>query len=383
MINHSSKLAAAYPTKPLSECLQSVNVPAKIPKKAFLDTGKFPIVSQESDFINGYWNDEADAIQVDKPIVVFGDHTQVLKLIDFDFVVGADGVKLLKPKEFLDAAFLRYFLEANPVPSLGYARHYRHISGMPVPLMLLEEQKRIVAVLDQAFAALDRARALAEANLADAGDLFKVKLDATFRSAGKNKIRVDELFRVGSSKRVLKSEWKDSGVPFYRGREVTRLALDGKVANELFISEGHYAELAAKTGVPEPGDIVITAIGTIGNAYVVGKDDRFYFKDASVLWMHRTSEISSDFVKFWIRSASFHDQLERGNGATVDTLTIGKLQGLLMPELSAKEQERVVEELTAFEKGIGCLSSSYERKLADLATLRQSLLQKAFAGELT
>jgi len=383
VINHSSKLAAAYPTKPLSECLQSVNVPAKIPKKAFLDTGKFPIVSQESDFINGYWNDEADAIQVDKPIVVFGDHTQVLKLIDFDFVVGADGVKLLKPKEFLDAAFLRYFLEANPVPSLGYARHYRHISGMPVPLMLLEEQKRIVAVLDQAFAALDRARALAEANLADAGDLFKVKLDATFRSAGKNKIRVDELFRVGSSKRVLKSEWKDSGVPFYRGREVTRLALDGKVANELFISEGHYAELAAKTGVPEPGDIVITAIGTIGNAYVVGKDDRFYFKDASVLWMHRTSEISSDFVKFWIRSASFHDQLERGNGATVDTLTIGKLQGLLMPELSAKEQERVVEELTAFEKGIGCLSSSYERKLADLATLRQSLLQKAFAGELT
>ena len=298
---------------------------------------------------------------------------------------------LIVPGARVLGKFIYYFTRSNVysgfIDSLSDGANinnlrFADLGRLLIPVPPLDEQKRIVAKLDQAFAALDRARTHAEANLADAGELFKVKLDATFKSTGNNKIRVDELFRVGSSKRVLKSEWTGSGVPFYRGREITRLALDGQVANELFISEDHYAELAAKTGVPEPGDIVITAIGTIGNAYVVGKDDRFYFKDASVLWMHRTSEISSDFVKFWIRSSSFHDQLERGNGATVDTLTIGKLQGLLMPDLSVKEQERVVEELTALEKGIGCLGSSYECKLSDLANLRQSLLQKAFTGQL-
>ncbi len=252
-----------------------------------------------------------------------------------------------------------------------------------MPLPPLDEQKRIVAILDQAFAALDRARALAEANLADARALFKIKLDSTFKSFASKECRIDELFEVGSSKRVLKSEWKDSGVPFYRGREVTRLAQEGRVDNELFISESHYDELAAKTGVPSPGDILITAIGTIGNAYIVQEGDRFYFKDASVLWMRRTSEVLSAYVKLWIRSSSFYDQLERGNGATVDTLTIGKLQGLLIPNFPEKDQERIVEDLIALERKVGCLESLYKSKLTDLANLRQSLLQKAFSGQLT
>src|SRR5690606_33329391 len=103
------------------------------------------------------------------------------KLIDFDFVVGADGVKILKPKDFLEASFFRYFLEANPTPSLGYARHYRHISALPVPLPVLDEQKQIVAILDQAFAALDRARAYFESNLTDAQALFDGTINRLFQ----------------------------------------------------------------------------------------------------------------------------------------------------------------------------------------------------------
>src|SRR3989338_11708024 len=95
--------------------------------------------------------------------------------------------------------------------------------------------------------------------------------------------KLGELYQIGSSKRVLKSQWKTSGVPFYRGREITRLAADGFVDNELYISEEHFAQLSEQTGVPQAGDIVLTAIGTIGNSYVVRDSDRFYFKDASVL----------------------------------------------------------------------------------------------------
>ncbi|HSH95534.1 MAG TPA: restriction endonuclease subunit S, partial [Roseimicrobium sp.] len=123
---------------------------------------------------------------------------------------------------------------------------------------------------------------------------------------------LSDLFQVGSSKRVLKSEWKTSGVPFYRGREVTRLAANGVVDNELFISEKHFAELSKQYGVPKAGDIVITAIGTIGNSHVVRASDRFYFKDASVLWLKRTADINSEFVNLWLKSPAFFDQLDRG-----------------------------------------------------------------------
>jgi hypothetical protein len=87
-------------------------------------------------------------------------------------------------------------------------------------------------------------------------------------------------------------------------------AADGFVDNELFISEEHFAELSKEYGVPKADDIVITAIGTIGNAHVVRECDRFYFKDASVLWMKRTAEVSSEFVNLWLKSPVFFDQLD-------------------------------------------------------------------------
>src|SRR5437867_3870662 len=114
--------------------------------------------------------------------------------------------------------------------------------------------------------------------------------------------KLSAIYQIGSSKRVLKSQWKTSGVPFYRGREVTRLAADGFVENELFISEKHFAELSKEYGVPKAGDIIITAIGTIGNSHVVQGRDRFYFKDASVLWMKRTADVSSEFANLWLKS---------------------------------------------------------------------------------
>ena len=75
---------------------------------------------------------------------------------------------------------------------------------------------------------------------------------------------------------------------FYGGSSI-----DIAVDNDLFISKELYAEYATKHGVPTAGDIVITAIGTIGNSYIVREEDRFYFKDASVLWLKRTSDVES------------------------------------------------------------------------------------------
>ena len=245
------------------------------------------------------------------------------------------------------------------------------------------EQKRIVAKLDQAFAALDRARANAEANLADADGLLSSALGDALGDETAPEVEMRTLFSVGSSKRVLKSQWKSSGVPFYRGREVTKLSLNGAVENDLFISEEHFAELKMKYGVPVAGDIVITAIGTIGNAHVVLDSDRFYFKDASVLWMKKIANVSSEYVLAWLKSPRFFEQLDTGNGATVDTLTIQKLQSMRIRVPSIEDQCRVVSKLGSLRAEVSRLRADCNRKLADLAALRQSLLQAAFSGQLS
>ena len=188
-----------------------------------------------------------------------------------------------------------------------------------------------------------------------------------------------DLFQIGSSKRVLKSQWKTSGVPFYRGREITRLAADGFVDNELFVSEEHFAALAGQSGVPKAGDIVITAIGTIGNTYIVRECDRFYFKDASVLWMKRTSKVSSEYINLWLKSPLFFDQLDKGNGATVDTLTIQKLQSVRLSIPPLPEQQRIVAILDAAFAEIATAKANAEKNLQNARALFESHLQSVFA----
>jgi type I restriction enzyme, S subunit len=190
--------------------------------------------------------------------------------------------------------------------------------------------------------------------------------------------KLSALYHIGSSKRVLKSQWKTSGVPFYRGREVTRLASDGFVDNELFVSEEHFAELSKQTGVPQVGDIVLTAIGTIGNSHVVRDSDRFYFKDASVLWMKRAAEVSSEFVNLWLKSPLFFDQLDRGNGATVDTLTIQKLQSVELQLPPLAEQQRIVGLLDEAFAGIATAKANAEKNLQNVGALFESHLQSVF-----
>ena len=198
-------------------------------------------------------------------------------------------------------------------------------------------------------------------------------------TAARSSKSLGDLFRVGSSKRVLQSQWQSEGVPFYRGREITLLAAEGFVNNALFISENLYTEFAAKNGVPNAGDIMITAIGTIGNSYIVQKGDRFYFKDASVLWLKKTTDVSSEFINWWLKSPLFLDQLHRGNGATVDTLTIQKLQAVTVDLPPLPEQQRIVTLLDEAFDGIATARANAEQNLQNGRGLFESHLQSVFA----
>lgn len=137
-----------WKTIPFEKSIQKVKYTTKIPSSEYLPQGLFPIVSQEEGLISGFWDNDADVFHHNKPVVIFGDHTRIIKYVDFDFVLGADGVKILLPVEGLSAKFLSYYLRWYKVPSLGYSRHFKLLKEASVPLPPIAEQERIVAELD-------------------------------------------------------------------------------------------------------------------------------------------------------------------------------------------------------------------------------------------
>ena len=169
--------------KPFDDCLEDVRYTTKIQRKEFLENGEFPVVSQEAEFINGYWNNSADVFTVAKPVVIFGDHTQVLKYIDFDFVLGADGVKILSPKPFLHPKFFFYALRAAPLKSLGYARHYRLLKELRIYHPHLGQQAAISEQLDALSEETQRLESLYQRKLAALDALKQSLLHQAFSGA--------------------------------------------------------------------------------------------------------------------------------------------------------------------------------------------------------
>lgn len=130
------------------DALQTVKYTKKVQSSDYLQEGLIPIISQEEDLISGYWNNADDSFKVDAPVVIFGDHSRVVKYVDCDFVLGADGVKILKPKKNLNARYLYHYLKWYKVPSLGYSRHYKLLKEIILPIPPLSEQKHIFEELD-------------------------------------------------------------------------------------------------------------------------------------------------------------------------------------------------------------------------------------------
>lgn len=156
-------------------------------------------------------------------------------------------------------------------------------------------------------------------------------------------VKLGDLFDAISAKRVLKSEWKTKGVPFYRAREIAKLSECNEVVNELFIANEHYNELKKKYGVPEPGDIMLSAVGTIGKSYIVKNTDKFYYKDASVLCLRNYNKLNPIYFSMLFSSSFLQNQMnEYSKGTTVDTITLERLKSYIIPLPPLEEQKCIV-----------------------------------------
>ena len=307
---------------------------------------------------------------------------------------GSSEYIVFRAHENLDPEYLFYFLsrdsfrETGKKVMTGAVGHKRvpkeFIESLLIPLPQLPEQKRIVAILDEAFAGISQAVANAEKNLANARALFDSYLNKVFTQKGEGWVesRLVELGVITSSKRIFKREYTATGIPFYRTKEVKEKANGRDITTELFISEDRYKEIKEKFGIPLKGDVLLTAIGTIGEIYVVDGQEDFYFKDGNVLWLKEFKDVNSYFLRYVLMS--FVENLKRlSHGAAYNALPIQKLKNHAIYLPPSNEQQSIVSKLDALQESTHQLEIIYQQKLSALAELKQSILQKAFAGELT
>jgi type I restriction enzyme M protein len=142
----------------IGDVITTLTAPLKIQKPDYAEKGQFPIIDQSLNAIAGWTDDEMTLVHPSKPLVIFGDHTCAVKLIERPFAQGADGIKILQTIDSLSPHFLYYFLKSNPLESGGYKRHFGDLKLKTLPLPPLEVQRQIVAEIETYQKIIDGAR---------------------------------------------------------------------------------------------------------------------------------------------------------------------------------------------------------------------------------
>ena len=157
---------------------------------------------------------------------------------------------------------------------------------------------------------------------------------------------LNDIAVITSSKRIFANEYQSTGIPFYRGKEITQLYNHKAFSDLLYISEKKYNELIQNVGVPQENDILITAVGTIGSLYLVNKDDKFYFKDGNLIWLKNIdkTKVIPKYLYYLLSTDETHsliDSITIGSTQTALTIEGVKMLNFDFPEL--KVQQHIVD----------------------------------------
>ena len=141
---------------------------------------------------------------------------------------------------------------------------------------------------------------------------------------------INMLCEISSSKRIFEEEYCADGIPFYRGKEITLKKAGEVITDTIFISKKRYEEVIKTAGKPTYGDILMTAVGTIGSSYFVGNED-FYFKDGNVIWFKNFKKEGANYF--------LYDFMQREQfKSIINEITIGSTQNAITITTLGKQQ---------------------------------------------
>jgi len=329
--------------------------------------------------------------------------TAIIKNLNISFIMLTPQVtyyRIKNPKKLLNI-FLKYYFDSHAFQSTlknhvssGSTRAYIGILAqkqLPILLPPLPEQQKIAAILSTVDEKIENIDQQIEQTESLKKGLMQRLLTrgighTRFQSSPLGEIpeswevkTIKNFAKVTSSKRIKQSEYVDKGVPFYRSKEIILKAKNENLEDVVHIPTNRFKELKQKYGAPKEGDILITAVGTIGVVYLV-KDETFYFKDGNMLWLKDIdASINRKYLSYFLSSKTFKKIINLTvGGSSQKALTIEKFGELfvLLPEIS--EQQKIASILSTVDEKL----ENLHNKKGRYEQLKKGLMQKLLTGKI-
>jgi len=359
----------------------------KIMKESYLDKGLYPIVDQGKDLIAGYTNDNSELYN-NVPVIIFGDHTRILKYFDKPLYLGADGVKLLVPKKNVNMKYLYYFLNTACIPNTGYNRHFKFFKELIIPLPLLETQKKIADILEKAEKAIEKRKE----QIVACDELIKSRFAEMFGNPVKNPMGWEVRKLKDISTKILSGNtpkggsevYVDEGIMFFRSQNVWK--------NKLVLDDIAYIDKETHSKMIKSSlknrDILMTKTGRINTensslgraAMFIGEDDSANI-NGHVYLIRLQKNIINEFVLFILTSDEYREYIRSVCVGGIDKRQINKEHLEEFPIISPplELQNQFVDIVNQVDK----LKCVLQKSLLMLENNFNSLMQRAFKGELS
>ena len=194
-------------------------------------------------------------------------------------------------------------------------------------------------------------------------------------------VKLGDLSDITSSKRIMKSEYQKSGVPFYRSKEIIDKSRNTYEGSEIHIPTGRYESLKRNYGAPVDGEILVSAVGTLGVTYLIKESDLpFYFKDGNLIWLRKISDkVEPNFLTFYFNSSRFEKEIDKTTaGSSQRALTIVKLKNFNIPlPPTLEEQQAIASALSDVDELIRSLDGLIQKKQA----IKKGAMQQLLTGK--
>lgn len=286
----------------------------------------------------------------------------------------------------LDLFFLKYYLEnfdwakltEGDVKVKGKTLNKEKLKEVPITLPPLEEQKRIVKILDEKFAMLETVKANAKANLQNAKDLFQSQLTKAFSNTTWEMQKLSEITEVKDGTHDSPSYYSE-GIPFVTQKNITPSGFD--LTNTKRISLQDHEKFYKRSNV-EYGDILIAMIGANrGMSCIVNTREVFSIKNVGLI--KKSKKTNQEYLAYYLKSEVAQKYVsDASNGGAQEFIGLTSLRKFPIPLPPLSEQKLIVEQLDSLSEKTKALCAIYEKQIADCEELKQSLLAKAFEGNL-
>ncbi|MCK4470196.1 MAG: restriction endonuclease subunit S [Anaerolineae bacterium] len=375
-----------------TDCVEPIRVDRgkQVKTREYLSSGKYPVVDQGQGLVAGWTDSEAAVIRDGLPYVVFGDHTRIFKYVDFPFALGADGTKLIKPKDDISPLYFYFYLLVLNIPSRGYSRHYRLLKEKEISLPPLPEQKKMAAVLLK----IQRAIETQEKIIQSLRDLKKSTTQHVFtRGLRDEKTKMTEIGEIPEGWEVATCEdvadkitvgivvrpasyYVRDGVPAFRSLNVRE---DRLVPDDLvYISQADNDGKLVKSKL-RVGDILVVRTGYPGTSCVVPKDYEGANCIDLVIVRPKDDRLLSHFLsRFFNSEAGKRHAFAAKTGLAQQHLNVGAVRCARIPLPSLDEQTDITNALVSVDRKL----LWHESKKSALQDLFKTTLNKLMTGRI-